>query len=248
MGTLTPKTYIWAHRGASGHAPENTLEAFALAAKMGADGVELDVRFTKDGEIVIAHDEKLDRISNGQGLIGEYTYEQLLAFDFGYKFYGEVRGIKIATLRQVYELLEPTGLMINIEIKGSDMDMPARCIEIAKEFHMEDRTHFSAFCHKLLLKVHEVAPEMQVAPLYSNNLVYAWDYCGFLQASAVHPLFSQVLEDEKYVENCHNKGVKVNVWTANTEKDIQTLLEASCDGIITNYPDLAIKLRDEYCK
>lgn len=245
MKTLTPKTYVWAHRGASGHAPENTLEAFELAAKMGADGVELDVHFTKDGEIVVCHDEKIDRVSNGQGNIPAYTYAELLNFDFGYKFYNELRGIKIPTLDQVYALLKDTPLVINIEIKSADPEMPGRCIEIAKKYGMLDRTYFSSFNHFQLLKAREVEPTVSVAPLYSFNMVRSWDYCGFLQANAVHPHFNQINLDKSYVENCHSNNIKVNVWTTNTESDITAMLEAGVDGVITNYPDVAIRLRDE---
>ena len=244
MKTLTSKTQIWAHRGASAYAPENTLEAFELAKKMGADGVELDVHFSKDGEIVVCHDEKIDRVSNGQGSIPTYTYAELLNFDFGYKFYGEARGIKIPTLRQVYELLKDTEMVINIEIKSANPEMPVKCIELAKEMDMLDRTHISSFNHFQLEKAREVEPTVSIAPLYSFNMVRAWDYCGFLQSNAVHPHLNQIILDNSYVENCHNKNIKVNIWTANTEEEIQKMLDAGCDGIVTNYPDVALKLRD----
>ena len=243
MKPLTPKTYVWAHRGASGYAPENTLEAFDMAAKMGADGVELDVHFTKDGEIVVCHDEKIDRVSNGQGSIPTYTYAELLNFDFGYKFYGEVRGIKIPTLAQVYELLKDTDLVINIEIKSADPTMPARCIELAKSFGMFDRTLISSFNHFQLVRSREADPSVMIAPLYSFNMVRAWDYCGFLQADAVHTHFNQVILDNSYVENCHNNNVRVHVWTANTETDMANMIEAGVDAIITNFPDVAVEVR-----
>ena len=73
------KTKVWAHRGASGYAPENTLDAFRKAVEMGADGIELDVQMTKDGELVVIHDETIDRVSNGKGWVKDYTYEELLA-------------------------------------------------------------------------------------------------------------------------------------------------------------------------
>lgn len=243
MKTLTPKTYIWAHRGASGYAPENTLEAFELAAKMGADGIELDVHFTKDGEVVVTHDATIDRVSNGQGPVTSYTYAELLNFDFGYKFYGEARGVKLPTLAHIYELLKDTDLVINIEIKSADPDMPAKCVEIARSFGMLDRTHFSSFNHFQLLKVREADPSASIAPLYNFNMVRAWDYCGFLQANAVHPHFKQILLDKSYVEKCHNNNIRVNVWTTNSEDEISEMLEAGCDAIITNYPDVAVTLR-----
>lgn len=97
------KTRIWAHRGASGYAPENTLEAFKLAIDEKADGIELDVQLTKDKELVVIHDEKIDRTSNGKGYVKDYTLEELKKFNFNYgnEKYEEV---KIPTLKEVYEL------------------------------------------------------------------------------------------------------------------------------------------------
>ena len=89
MSTINEKTLVWAHRGASAYRPENTLEAFALAVEMGADGVELDVHITKDGHVVVNHDERIDRTSNGQGYIADYTLEELRCFDFGYKLHAQ---------------------------------------------------------------------------------------------------------------------------------------------------------------
>ena len=110
------KTRIWAHRGASGYAPENTLEAFKLAIDEKADGIELDVQLTKDKELVVIHDEKIDRTSNGKGYVKDYTLDELKKFNFNYgnEKYEEV---KIPTLKEVYELLKPTNLIINVEIK-----------------------------------------------------------------------------------------------------------------------------------
>ena len=108
---------IWAHRGASGYAPENTLEAFKLAAEMGADGVELDVQLTKDGEVVVVHDERIDRVSDGSGLVAEYTLEELRQFNFN-KMHPEFAEIcRIPTLREVLECLKDTGLTVNVELK-----------------------------------------------------------------------------------------------------------------------------------
>ena len=112
--SVRQETKIWGHRGASGYAPENTLEAFRLAAQMGADGVELDVQLTKDGEIVVIHDEWIDRVSDGSGLVVNYTLEELKQFNFN-KTHPEYANVcRIPTLREVLEELKDTGLIINI--------------------------------------------------------------------------------------------------------------------------------------
>ena len=110
------KTKVWAHRGASGYAPENTLDAFRKAVEMGADGIELDVQMTKDGELVVIHDETIDRVSNGKGWVKDYTYEELKKFNFN-KTHLEYTKEEIPTLEQVYLLIQPTNLTINVEIK-----------------------------------------------------------------------------------------------------------------------------------
>ena len=94
------KTKVWAHRGASGYAPENTLDAFRKAVEMGADGIELDVQMTKDGELVVIHDEAIDRVSNGKGWVKDYTYEELKKFNFN-KTHLEYTKEEIPTLEQL---------------------------------------------------------------------------------------------------------------------------------------------------
>ena len=192
MKTLTPKTYVYAHRGASAYAPENTLDAFALAAEMNADGVELDVHFTKDGKVVVIHDEKIDRTSNGQGAVLDYTYDELLAFDFGCKFYGERKGVKLPLLSDVYELLAPTGMVVNVEIKAVDPEICAACHEIAVAYGMEKKVIYSSFNHFHLAKMKEIDPDAFIAPLYGFNMLKPWDYCAMINADASHPRQNQI--------------------------------------------------------
>ena len=110
------KTKVWAHRGASAYAPENTLEAFQLAVEQKADGVELDVQMTKDGKLVVIHDETIDRTSGGHGRVMDYTLAELKEMKFN-RTHPEYADAAIPTLAEVYELLKPVGLEINVEIK-----------------------------------------------------------------------------------------------------------------------------------
>lgn len=245
MKTLTPKTYVYAHRGASGYAPENTLDAFKLAAEMGADGVELDVHFTKDKKVVVIHDEKIDRTSNGQGAVLDYTYEELLAFDFGCKFYGERRGVKLPLLSEVYELLAPYGMTVNVEIKANDPEICVACDRIAKEYGMEDKVIYSSFDHFQIAKAKEINPDAFIAPLYGFNMLLPWDYCVAIGAAASHPRQNQIRLIPQYVEECHNRGVRVHPWTVNEESDMAFLAEAGCDALITNYPDVAKRVLEK---
>ena len=147
------KTKVWAHRGASAYAPENTLEAFLLAAEQGADGVELDVQLTKDGEMVVVHDEEIDRVSDGSGFVKDYTLAELKILNFN-KTHPEYQDVKIPTLREVYEALKPTGMTINVELKTGIFwykDLEKKVLELTKEMEMEDRVIYSSFNHAATL-------------------------------------------------------------------------------------------------
>lgn len=108
------KIKVWAHRGASGYAPENTMDAFRKAIEMKADGIELDVNLTKDGEVVVIHDEVLDRVSDGTGRVQDFTCNELKKFNFN-KIHPEYEKEEIPTLEEVYQLIKPTDLTINVE-------------------------------------------------------------------------------------------------------------------------------------
>ena len=110
------RTLVWGHRGASGYAPENTMAAFEKAVEMGADGIELDVQLTKDGELVVIHDETIDRVSDGSGWVKDYTYAKLIKHNFN-RTHPEYKHAQIPTLEEVYALIKPTDLTINVEIK-----------------------------------------------------------------------------------------------------------------------------------
>ena len=110
------KPIIWAHRGASKYAPENTMPAFDLARSMHADGVELDIQLSKDGEIMVCHDEKLDRTSSGSGWLKDYALSELKSMDFSNGM-EEYKGVTIPTMEEVFDLLKDTGMTVNIELK-----------------------------------------------------------------------------------------------------------------------------------
>lgn len=237
---------IFAHRGASGYAPENTLDAFSLAAKQGADGVELDVHLTRDGEVVVAHDETIDRCSNGTGRITDMTLEELRRFTFNKPFPAHANA-RIPTLREVYELLKPTGLEVNVELKNGVIDYPnleARCIEIARDMGMTERVLYSSFNHYSLLRVKAIDPSLPCGLLYGCMLVRPWAYAKSLGMDALHPHFAE-LQVEGECEAAHALGLLVNPWTVNEEAHLRFVLGAGADIVITNYPDRALRVRSE---
>ena len=234
---------VWAHRGASGYAPENTLPAFKLAAEMKADGVELDVQLTKDGEVIVCHDERIDRTSNGHGPIGSMTLAELKEFDFCNHNY-VYEGTRIPTMREVFELLEPTGLTINIELKTGIVfykDLEEKTVRLTQEYGMQDRVIYSSFNHYSILKIQELDPQAQTAFLYSDGTYDMPGYGAAHHVTALHPHIAN-LQYPHYMEDCAARGLDVNVWTVNTEKDLLYCLDMGVHAVITNYPAKAVEL------
>lgn len=242
-------TKVWAHRGASADAPENTLEAFRLAAELGADGVELDVHLTADGEVVVIHDDTIDRTSNGSGAVSSMTFAELRQFDYSNNMRG-YKGCKIPTLREVYELLAPTGLHVNVELKAGALPEPELIEQLAQleaEFGMEDRIIYSSFNHYSLLMLKEQLPHAKTAILYMTALAYPWKYAASLGCAALHPMMPNLMIPD-YVAETHALGMITNVWTVDRPDDIKRMLALGADGIITNEPAMVMALRATHQK
>ena len=241
------KTMIQAHRGASAYHPENTLGAFSKAIELGADFIELDVHLTKDGEIVVAHDERLERVSNGTGHINDHTLQELKALDFGKLFPGTV--CRIPTLAELLSLVKPSALTVNIELKTTERLYPGLCeklVALVEKFAMEERILYSSFNHYSLREIKQLDPGTMTGLLYNLGMVDPWVYANYVGADAIHPHYYVVAALPETVKHCHENGVKVNVWTVDDGEAIKMMLESGVDGIITNKPDVAIACRDAY--
>lgn len=236
-------TKVWAHRGASGYAPENTLESFKLAAEMKADGVELDVQLTKDNELVVIHDEKIDRTSNKRGFVRDYTLEELKSFNFNnnnekYPY------AEIPTLKEVYELLKPYNMKINVELKTGIFfydGIEEKVLKLAKEMGMEDRIIYSSFNHYSVMKIKELDINAETGLLYCDGWIDVVKYAQNLKVDALHPATYNVQYDN-LIEKCRESGIKLHIWTVNNEEEMKYLAENNVDAIITNYPDIAVKI------
>ena len=239
---------IYGHRGASAHAPENTLEAFALSMEMGADGFELDVHMSKDGELVVIHDETVDRTTDGTGFVRNLTLQQLKELDASASMEG-FRNCRIPTLREVFTLVQDTDHIVNVEIKTDECDYPGieeKCLALAKEMGVEDKVIYSSFNHHTLIKMRQLKPDVKLGMLFGDIMVKPWEYAKQLDVEYLHPMKMNIYVPD-FAKDATAARYGINMWTINDKETISYCLEQNV-GIITNYPDVAVALRAEKAK
>ncbi len=235
---------LFAHRGYSAKYPENTMVAFRAAMDYEVDGIELDVHMTKDGHIVVIHDEKVDRTTNGKGYVKDMTIEEIKALNAGSKFNPLFEGEKIPLLEEVMQLLEPTNLKLNIELKSdvfSYYGMDMKVLKLVEKYNMQQRTIISSFDHETLTRIAEVTPHIETAPLFSNIIVEPWIYAKSIGANAMH--ISGYFMMRQAAINALKQGANVRVYTINEEEHMNLLWEAQVAGFFTDEVEKAIEWR-----
>ena len=247
MPRSSPFPRIIAHRGARGHAHENTHSAFNLAYRMGADGIELDVQCCASGEVVVIHDDTIDRTSDGSGAVAELTLNQLREFDFGRFFGPDFAGEPIPTLAEVIEGL-PARAIINIEIKNKGTKTngeEAGVAELIRRTKLHDRVLVSSFNPFVLRRMRRIDPRVPIAYLYeakSPLFLRPLPVRTLLRPQALHPDFRIVTR--RMVQAAHRRGYAVNTWTVNDPTDLARMIACGVDSIITDYPDRLTGLRE----
>lgn len=237
----------YGHRGFSGAYPENTMLAFEKALEAGCEGMEFDVHLTRDGELVIIHDEAIDRTSNRTGLVRDMTYEELCQVDFSYQYAGQFGFQKIPTLREYFELVKDRDIRSNIELKTGVYEYPGieqAVYALIQEYHMEDKVIISSFNHHSILRMKALAPQLTCGFLSETWILDVGEYVHSHGVEAYHPQFAMLTDEETADLKAH--GVQINTWTVNEEADILHMIHLGVDGIISNYPDrVAALLRQE---
>jgi glycerophosphoryl diester phosphodiesterase len=231
----------FAHRGASAEAPENTLAAFLLAAELGADGIELDVQLSRDGELVVIHDFVLKSSTDGTGPVHERTLAELKQLDAGSRFDPAFAGEQIPTLQEVIDAVG-NRLLLNIELKTTswrDDGLAAGTIRAIEDNQLLDRTIVSSFNPLALRWVNRLNPWISVGLLYAPDLPlplrHPWAR-HLLRLDALHPHHSLV--DPEYVVWARKQGYRVHTWTVDDPGRMCQLMRQEVDIIITNRPDL----------
>lgn len=232
------KSLNYAHRGFSGEYPENTMIAFEKALEAGADGIELDVQITSDKEIVVFHDDKLDRLTNGSGFVKDHTLEELNQLSFDLEEQEGAENCKIPTLNEYLEWVVNTPLLTNIELKalsGEDTRLEQRVVTQLRKYDCMDKILFSSFHEESLARIKQLEPEVQTGLLVLDCREKEIQKVYEMGIDCIHPLGSAV--NETVVKHIHKMGLKINVWTINVETNIKEALENEVDGLITDYPD-----------
>ena len=256
---------IIAHKGASGLAPENTMAAFEKALELGVDQIELDVRHTADEEIIVFHDQRLDRIAKDTlgnqvtGDVHDYTLEELKQFDVGTWFDSQFKDERIPTLKEVLDFIDGR-VTVLIEIKHMDHphyhDFAEKLVEvILQEKNGEDWIILQSYEPKYLDEVHELDPYVQTkalivgedsAPLlafYIETRIHMGRAKESNRMKAINPQWETL--SPRRIFQMHAKGYEVHAYPVNEREDMIKMLNAGVDGIITDFPDRAIQLRKE---
>ncbi|WP_068621210.1 glycerophosphodiester phosphodiesterase [Paenibacillus tuaregi] len=230
---------IIGHRGAAGHAPENTLKSIVTALKQGVQGIEIDAQLTKDNHVVIIHDFTVDRTTNGRGKIHELTLEEIRSLDAGSAFRPEFGGELVPTLEEVLELI-PSDVLLNVELKQiayERRNLEEKVAESIAKYNRADHTIISSFDHYSLKRIHEIDPTLQTGLLTYTHMLNPWKYIqdNGLNVYSIHPAYEFLTRE--YVSEIHQHGYKIYCYTVNDAVTGQTLEDFGVDGIITDYPD-----------
>ena len=262
------KSLIIGHRGASADAPENTLAAFNRAFELGADGIELDVTLTKDGIPVVIHDDRVDRTTNGRGLVKEMTLAQIKQLDAGAWFAEKYRGEKIPTLAETLTAICARGL-VNIELKTDALrPWPAKPNEVSRwqlaqfgvqvllrlreqtaleekvvavieQMHAEKNVLLSCFNPFALGKTKSLNARLSRGLLYSTTLPIYLKRAWLMRVAQPHALHpNAAMVTPEYAARMSARGYKINVWTVDDPNEAKRLAGLGVNAIITNKPDV----------
>lgn len=236
----------FAHRGASGDYPENTLLAFKEGIKRGGNGIELDVHKTKDSELVVIHDEDVERTMQSKGLIKDLTLAEIRQLKCKKALFANHEECRIPTLDEVLKLVKDQEIVVNIELKTdviSYSGIEEDVIKLIQHYGIKNKTLISSFNPQSLKKCKEIDSTIKTGFLYYQPMDDVIQYAKVLQVDAIHPGLNGVTED--LIIQAHKNQLKVNVYTVNSPTHMRRLIDAGVDGIFTDYPKLLTEILEE---
>ena len=228
--------WVIAHRGASGHTPENTMVAFQRAVELGASFIETDLQVTRDGCFVAIHDDTVDRTTNGSGEVQEFTLDELRRVDAGLWFDRDFMGERIPTLAQILEFSIAHDVVFYLELKYPAMtDMDHALVAALQKAPSMARTIVISFDPATLAPLRRIDPSIMVGLLVEENYPDCIQAARELGAGQLCPKFSCVTP--ALVEQAHRADLKVITWTVNSAESMRAMIAAGVDGIMTDFPD-----------
>ncbi|MCD5323090.1 MULTISPECIES: glycerophosphodiester phosphodiesterase [Pontibacillus] len=241
------KTFIFAHRGASRLAPENTMAAFILAQKMGADGVETDVQLTKDHIPVLIHDETLHRTTDGTGYVKDYTFEELKRLDAGSWFSEKYKGEQLLSLEEFLQWIASTNLVMNIELKNNLIDykdIEQKVFNLITHYKLEHRTIISSFNPKSIRRFRRISKEIECACLTSRRPKDLQQLIQDSKANALHIKYTALTKG--LLKEADRLQLPVRTYTINRPSRLMRSYKLNLDGIFTDVPHSAIEYKELY--
>ncbi|MBS4219119.1 glycerophosphodiester phosphodiesterase [Bacillus sp. FJAT-49711] len=244
------ETKIYGHRGCMGIYPENTMISFKKAIEQGVDGLEIDVHMTKDGEIVVIHDEKLDRTTDGMGYIKDLSLSEIKECSAGAKFsnftlYHESWKLeRVPTLQEVMELLLPYDIELNIELKTYLVEyegIEEKVLNIVKQYGNNRNVIYSSFHLPTLIRLKKLDPTSKIAFLLEYQIPHPNDYIKTFDMEGLHISKRIILMGNHYLKDLNGS---IRVWTVNDQEEMMQLLDLGVDAIISDYPERALHIRN----
>jgi glycerophosphoryl diester phosphodiesterase len=226
-----------AHRGASGGFPENTLVAFRAAIEAGANMCELDVQLTRDGAMVVIHDERVDRTTDGSGAVAAKLLAEIKQLDAGKSFGSRFKGEGIPTLEEVFDLVDGR-CGLNIELKAAGLE--TQVSDLVRLRGAAGTTLISSFDWEAMARIRHIAPELRVGLLASRWPARLIGAATEIKADAINPRFDMVTED--LCVAAHDRGINVYAWTVDEPATMRRLIADGVDGIVTNWPERLAEL------
>ena len=241
---------VFAHRGASGDYPENTLLAFERALTLPIDGIELDVHKSKDGKLVVIHDEDVQRTFKGNGLVKDYTLEELQSFKCRKFEFINNNLCKVPTLEDVLELIKDKEITLNIEAKTDQIhyDLEQDVLDLVDKYDMRNRILISSFNHKCLNIFKNIDSDYKYGALYEYEKDYSpekniVEHAKNLNVYSIN--ISKELVTKEIVNLAHENNLKVYVYTINSPSQMRKMIDCGVDAIFSDYPELMLEILDE---
>lgn len=212
---------------------------------MGAEGIELDVQLTKDQVPVIIHDETVNRTTNGEGWVKEYTFGELKLLDAGTWFDSSFKKASIPSLEELFQWAVHNTLFLNIELKTGHVQYPGIekiVLDLVEKYNLLDRVIISSFNHYSLVNIYQLNAEVETAILFLEGLYEPWNYSKSIGASGLHCYLPFAIP--QLLKDAHEAGMPVRPFTVNKRSHIHEIINAGFDAIITDWPEKAIRIRE----